>query len=317
MVIYYLSILPIWALLTLHNTWGILNVFYIVWLRPMRGGLIDENHLIATGINPQTKKPIWNDNVIFRSQRKKIFEDDKTDEDIINAVGDYMRKMFLHSVATPEHPQGRPFRMPPAINYIHGSLQYNGGFLIFDDFADAISHFTDWRFKRDFLRFIHLEKREPITVFRNRDYNREEYLEFVCFLRTMFPYFSNSNGNKQRIGWGNPAPYASVNTITGYWKNDTYKFYSEKGRDTLCRPPVHKNYFQEKQYAGPRNYTLPPEKFLARFTDRRVVARGEKGNLFFVDLRKIMKGYRFKPEALPHLLDRLAEKIANYNPRNR
>lgn len=317
MILYYLSIFPIWLLLTLHNTWGILNVFFIVWLRPMRGGLVSEDHPIAQGINPKTQTPIWPENIVYRSPRKKTYEADQSDEAIITAVGDYMRKVFFNSVSTKEHPQGKPFRMPPAINYIHGGLQYNGGFLIFDDFEDAISHFTDWRFKRDFIKFIWTEKREPITVFRNKDYDRNQYLEFVCFLRTMFPYFSNSNGNKQRVGWGNPAPYASVNTITGFWKNDTYKFYSQKGRDSLCRPPVQRNYFLEPRYEGPRNYTLPPEKFLARFTDRRVVARGEKGNLFFVDLRKIVKGYRFNPEALPNIFDRLMEKLANINPRNR
>ena len=39
---YYVNVPRIWLQLTLHNTWGILNVLDIIWLRPMPGGMIDE-----------------------------------------------------------------------------------------------------------------------------------------------------------------------------------------------------------------------------------------------------------------------------------
>ena len=217
--------------------------------------------------------------------------------------------MIRKSAATPENPLGEKDRMPPAINYIHGGVQYNGGFLIFDDVKDALNHFSNKEFRKHFWNFIHTEKREPVTILRDRNYDREEFLQFVCFLRTLFPYFSNSNGNKKRIGWGNPAPFASVNTITGYWKNDTFKFYSKEKVKTVARSPIATNYFSLEAYLPTRSTFTAPEKYLARFTNDRVLARGEKGNLFFVDLRKIVRGYRFDPNALPHIGNRISERF--------
>ena len=199
--------------------------------------------------------------------------------------------------------------MPPAINYIHGGVQYNGGFLLFDDVKDAISHFSDPEFQKSFKKFVKTEGREPVTIIRDRNYDRNELLQFVCFLRTIFPWFSNSNGNKKRIGWGNPAPYPAINTITGYWKDDTYKFYKKETAMTAPRAPIKTKYFAHEVYVGERDYILAPEKFLASFTDNRVIARGEKGNVFFVDNRKLLRGYRFKGEQLPNIVDRLKEKV--------
>lgn len=309
-IIHLFNVAVIWTRLTIHNTWGIINVFNIVWVNPMKGGLLDENHPMATGINPATNQPIWPSNIIFQSLRDET-ADYESDEEIVCEVGNYMRKMVLASAATKEHPMGKPDRMPPAINYIHGCVHYNGGFLIFNDFKDAITHFTNREFQENFKKFVREEGREPVTLFRNKNYDRVEYLEFVCFLRTIFPWFSNTNGNKKRIGWGNPAPYPSVNTITGYWMVDTYKIYTENGRATVCRTPITKKYFTKSVYAGVRSEVLPEEKFLAEFTNNRVIARGEKGNMFFVDLRKLAKGYKFDPMKLPNITERLIEKIMN------
>lgn len=306
----WLKAIVIWTKLTFHNSWGIINVFNIVWLRPMKGGLLSEDHPMVTGIDPETKETIWKKNIIYQSPRSEDLNNAPSDEDIINIVGTHLSLMVKKSAARESHPFGKPDRMPPAINYIHGSVHYNGGFLIFNDFKDAISHFTNKEFQESFIRFVNEEKREPVTVFRNKEYEREEFLEFVCFLRTIFPWFSNSNGNKKRIGWGNPAPYPAVNTITGHWMTDTYKIYTPEGRKTVCRPPIAKKYFLKPLYVGPRDYTLPMEKYLARFTDKRVLARGEKGNLFFVDLREIKKGFLFDPsKELPSIVDRFKEKV--------
>jgi hypothetical protein len=304
---YYVKILPTWTMLTIHNTWGIINVFFIVWLRPMKGGMVDENHPLATGINPETNDYIWPENIIFKSPRKNEYPE--SDRDIVISAGKYMLGMIRKSASSEQYPNGQLDKMPPAINYIHGGVQYNGGFLIFDDFADAINHFSDREFRRSFLKFVFTEKREPVTLFRNRNYNREEFLEFACFMRTILPFFSNCNGNKKRIGWGNPSPYPAVNTITGYWMSDTYKFYDKSKVDSVMRPSIKTNYFTKESYCGVRSHTRRPEKFLANFTNDRVIARGEKGNMFFVDLRKIAKGYRFDPNNLPGLVDRLKEKF--------
>lgn len=306
-----LNATQVWTRLTAHNTWGIINVFFIVWVRPMKGGLLKQDHPMVTGINPETGDFIWKENIIFQSQRNEALNT-PSDIEIVTEVGHYMRKMVATSASTEEFPDGKPDRMPPAINYIHGCVHYNGGFLLFNDFKDAISHFSNKDFQKAFKKFVKDEGREPVSIFRDRNYDRMEYLEFVCFLRTVFPWFSNCNGNKKRIGWGNPAPYPSVNTITGYWMDDTYKIYSEKGRATVCRKPIAKKYFTETAYVGNRTTTKPEEKILAKFTNERVIARGEKGNVFFVDERKLKKGYKFNPsKRLPHIGDRLIEKMFN------
>lgn len=299
----------IWTKLTFHNTWGIINVFNIVWIRPMKGGLINDEHPMATGINPKSNSCIWPENIIFRSKRPEG-NDYPSDIEIVCAVGNHMKEMVCKSAASEAFPQGKPDRMPPAINYIHGAVHYNGGFLIFNDFKDAIAHFSNQEFRDSFVNFVKAEKREPVSIFRKKDYDRMEFLEFVCFLRTIFPWFSNCNGNKKRIGWGNPAPYPSVNTITGYWMDDTYKFYTQKGRSTLCRPPISKKYFLKESYTASRETILPEEKMLASFTNERVIARGKKGNVFFVDNRKLLKGYKFDPsQRLPNIIDRIGEKL--------
>ncbi len=307
-IIHLFNVAVIWTRLTVHNTWGIINVFNIVWVKPMKGGLLRADHPMVTGINPENNKPIWPSNIIFQSIRDES-SNYASDDEIVCEVGNYMRKMVLASAATPENPIGKPDRMPPAINYIHGCVHYNGGFLIFNDFKDALNHFTNVDFQNSFKNFVKSEGREPVTLFRNKNYDRVEYLEFVCFLRTIFPWFSNTNGNKKRIGWGNPAPYPSVNTITGFWMKDTYKIYSAEGRASVCRKPITKIYFEKKVYAGERSVVLPEEKFLAEFTNNRVIARGEKGNMFFVDLRKLAKGYKFDPANLPNITERMIEKI--------
>jgi len=305
--IYYIKIIPIWTLLTIHNIWGIINVFIITWLKPMKGGLVDENHPFATGINPDTGDYIWKENIVFSSKRKRAFP--HSDEEIVNQTGVYMSKMVKMSMQTPANEYGKKNRMPPSINYIHGGIHYNGGWLIFDDPKDAIRHFSDPRFALEFLRFIYKEKREPVTLLRDRQYDRQELLEFVCFLRTLLPYFSNSNGNQKRIGWGNPAPFASINTITGFWKNDTYKIYNKKTNIRAARSAITNKFFLHDNYYGGRDTALWPEKYLAKFTDQRVDARGEKGNLYFVDLRKINRGYKFDGGALPSIKDLISKKI--------
>jgi hypothetical protein len=306
-----LNAIWVWTRLTVHNTWGIFNVFFIVWVRPMAGGLLKEDHPMVTGINPETNDFIWKQNIVFQSVRDESLAA-PSDLEIICDVGNYLRKMVANSASTAENPKGKADRMPPAINYIHGAVHYNGGFLIFNDFKDAISHFSNKDFQNSFKKFVREEGREPVSVFRNRNYDRMEYLEFVCFLRTIFPWFSNCNGNKKRIGWGNPAPYPSVNTITGYWMDSTYKIYTEEGRKTVCRPAITVKYFTEAVYVGERTTTKPEEKLLAKFTNERVIARGEKGNVFFVDERKLKKGYKFNPAGkLPHIGYRLMEKCFN------
>jgi hypothetical protein len=306
---YYFRVARNWAQLTVHNTWGILNVLDIIWMRPMHGGLIDEHHPFCTGIDPRTGESIWWSNVLFRTTPSESWEHENApdpDEVIIGKVGDYLRKQVLQAAATAEHPTGRAARMPPGILYLHGGVHYNGGWLLFNDFKEAIEHYSDPRFRAELKRFVREQKREPITIFRDRDYDRTEFARFVCFMRSVLPWFSNSNGPKKFVLWGNPSPYPAVNTITGNWIADCRALKTEEGRETVARPPFPAgHYFQDGPYQGETSRTRWPEHLLAFFTEKRITMRGEKENLYFVDKRKLKAGYRFGPAPTPSPLQRM------------
>ena len=313
---YYASVPKNWLQLTAHNTWGILNVLDIIWLRPMQSGLIDESHPFCTGLDPATGRTIWNSNVLFRTPPRESWPDGHREPDpddvIVEKTGDHLRRQVCFAAASAEHPKGQPAPMPPGILYLHGGVHYNGGWLIFNDFAEAIEHFTDPRFAGEFRRFAREQRREPVTIFRDRDYDREEFARFVCFMRTVFPWFSNSNGPKKIVLWGNPAPYPAVNTITGHWIHDCRLLKSPTGRGAVARPPIPAGrYFQDSPYHGDRRTTLWPEHLLARFTEKRIALRGERENLYFVDKRKLKRGFRFGPEPIPNPLRRAARRLAS------
>jgi hypothetical protein len=299
---YYLLVPIIWLRLTLHNTWGILNVLDLIWLRPMPGGLIDEAHPFCTGLDPATGEPIWNSNVLFRSPRREHWPGPlapDSDTEIIHKVGDHLRKQVLMAAASAAYPTGRPSPMPAGILYIHGAVHYNGGWLLFNDFKDAIRHFSDPHFAAEFRRFVKEQKREPVTLFRDRDYDRAEFARFACFLRTILPWFSNCNGPKKFVLWGNPSPYPAVNTITGHWITATCALKTEAGRRSVARPPIPAGrYFQSGPYHGERSTTRWPERLLAALTEKRIALRGARENLYFVDKRKIKRGLRFGPEPM-------------------
>jgi hypothetical protein len=296
---YYAAVPRNWLQLTVHNTWGILNVLDIIWLRPMRGGLIDEKHPFCTGLIPETGETIWGSNLLFATPPRVPWPGTippEPDSEILNRIGSHLARQVRQAAASPDHPHGQPSRMPPGILYLHGGVHYNGGWLLFNDFTEAIAHFSDRRFAREFRRFVREQKREPITLFRDRDYDREAFARFVCFLRTVFPWFSNSNGPKKFVLWGNPAPYPAVNTITGHWIQDCRALKTAAGRARVARGPIPAGrYFQDGPYAGERSTTRWPEHLLARVTRRRIALRGARENLYFVDKRKLNQGLRFNP----------------------
>jgi hypothetical protein len=308
---YYALVPKNWLLLTVHNSWGILNVLDIIWLRPMPGGLIDEDHPFCTGIDPRTREPIWKSNLLFATPRRAQWPGEvepEPDDVILDRVGRHLSHQVRQAAASSVHPQGQASRMPPGILYLHGGVHYNGGWLLFNDFKEAIGHFSDPKFAAEFRRFVREQRREPVTLFRDRDYDRAEFAKFVCFLRTIFPWFSNSNGPKKFVLWGNPAPYPAVNTITGNWITDCRALKSAEGRRTVARPPIPaRRYFQNGPYSGERSTTRWPEHLLALFTERRIALRGERENLYFVDKRKLKAGLRYGPEPIPSLWQRIVQ----------
>lgn len=309
----YLASVPfIWLRLTLHNSWGILNVLDIISVRPMRGGLIDHDHPFCTGIDPATGRSIWHSNVLFRSPPRQDWSAGQrpdSDHEILEKVGGHLARQVLMAASSAGHPNGTPAPMPAGILYLHGGVHYNGGWLIFNDFTEAIEHFTDRRFAAEFRRFVREQGREPVTLFRDRDYDRAAFARFVCFMRTIFPWFSNSNGPKKFVLWGNPSPYPAVNTITGNWIHDCRLLKTAAGRRAAPRPPIPAaRYFQNGPYHGSRSTTLWPENLLAWATERRIRWRGERENLFFVDKRKLKAGLRFGPEPTPPLWQRVLRR---------
>lgn len=302
-IAYYLSIPAVWGYQFFHNAHGVLRVMDITRFRPMPAGLLPPDHPWVTGLNPATGRPVWHDNVVFRTPRDGLTPPDAPADDlIVQRVGRFLAAQVARSVVVPEVPWGLRRRMPHAINYIHGTAHYNSGLLLFNDFADGFFHFSDTRFAAEVRRFIRQERREVLLIFRQRRYTAREYAYFVAFLRTIFPWFCNSNGPRKRVLWGNPSPFPVVNIIGGNWIRDVYRLKSEMGRAAVVRPPVpHATYFQKGPYRGDRCQARWPEKLLAHWTTWRVRQRGSKGGLFFVDRRRLLSArlQREKAQGIP------------------
>jgi hypothetical protein len=288
-LLYYLAIPGVWVRQFFHNAHGILRVLDITRFRPLPPGLIDPAHPWATGLNPATGEPVWHENVLYRSARPTADDDLPPDEYVVERVGQFLAQLAAQSAVMPEIPWGPERRMPHGINYIHGAAHYNSGILIFTDFADATEHFTDRRFAAEVRRFAREERREVMVMFRRRDYSTTDYAYFVGCLRTLFPWFCNSNGPQKRVLWGNPAPFPVANIITGCWIRDVYRLKRPGGAAAVVRPPVPAGrYFTAGPHRGWRREPAWPEKLLARCTHWRIRRRGSRGGLFFVDRRRLI-----------------------------
>ncbi len=304
--VYYAKLPFTFAKMWCHNLDGILHVLDIIRFRPMPAGLVRADHPWVTGLDPRDGEPIWWKNVIYRAPRARFDEaderavpqtddqvsddvlDDVPDEVIVQRVGRFMANLVARSVPDPELPWGPQRRLPHGINYLHGAVHTSAGILIFNDFKDAIFHFTDPAFRREIRRFAREERREILLLFRTRDYDVAEFAFLVSFLRLAVPWFSNSNGPRKHVLWGNPAPFPVVNIITGFWKTDTYRLKTRPNSLDLVRETIPAGrYFQHERYRGSRERARWPEKLLAVYTYLRIRARGARGGLFFVDRRKL------------------------------
>ena len=292
-VLYWLLLPVTYWRMWFHNMHGIFHVLDIMRFRPMPKGLLDREHPWVTGLPPGESQTIWERNVLFCSPcadyshlpPSRRPEDDLA---IVNRIGRYMARIVSKSVEGANIPWGPKRRLPHGINYLHGAVHFSAGILVFNDFRDAVYHFTDPAFVREIRRFARQERREILLLFRDRDYDCADFADLVSFLRLALPWFSNSNGPKKHVLWGNPAPYPVVNVITGHWITDTYRLKTEINSRGLARPPApQRTYFQQPAYRGARTHVRWPEKFLSIYTYFRIRARGERGGLFFVDRRKL------------------------------
>lgn len=283
---YWLGLPLRWAHQVMHNGMGVARVLDITRFRPLKHGLLPANHPWATGVNPATGKHIWPENVVFRTRRGPECESLHSDEVVLEATGRFLACRVAQSCGETEIPQGVRRRMPHGINYIHGSCHYNSGILLFTDFKEAWRHFTCGRFRDEVRRFVRLERREVLILFRKREYEPKEFAYFACSLRTLFPWFCNANGPKGKVLWGNAAPFPAANLITGRWADDVYALKKPGGAAKVARPAISPRYFQGAPYHGARDGAIWPEKLLAWITSWRVRSRGERGGMFFVDRRE-------------------------------
>lgn len=271
-----------------HNGHGIVRVLDITKFRPMKAGLVGLDHPWVTGINPATSRPIWNENVIYKSSRDSSSEDLPDDETVVYATGKFLAERVRQSAVLPELPIGPKRRMPHGINYLHGVSHYNSGILVMNDLEDGYRHITDYRFQKELKRFVREERREVLFVFRNREYSPREYAYFSCCMRTLFPWFCNPNGPKDKVLWGNAAPFPAANLITGNWVTDLYRLKQPGGDVAVAKPAIAPaKYFTNGPYDRGRSHAYWPEKLLAWGTYWRVRMRGKKGGMFFVDRRKV------------------------------
>lgn len=277
--------LPIrWGRQMLRNSHDILRVIDLTQRRPMPAGLVSLEHPWVTGRCPESGQLIWPRNVIYWTPRSTRFSSSPTDDSIVVATGRFLAHRVRQSAVLPELPQGPRRRMPHAINYMHGSSHYNSGIVLLNDLDEGYRHFTDCRFRRELERFVSRERREILIVFRDRDYVPRDYAEFSCCLRTLFPWFCNPNGPAGDVLWGNYAPYAAANLITGDWVEDVYSLLKPNGSERVIRPAIRPAmYFSEGGYGVGRSRPRWPETLLAWANYQRVRLRGAKGAMFFVD----------------------------------
>src|ERR1043165_8046353 len=110
LLFYYARVPVTWTALTVHNGWGILNVLDLIWLRPMRGGLIDARHPFCTGLDPATGEPIWHRNIVFKTPRRDSWPNPALapdcDDEILEKVGSHLRRQVLMAARSAGHPNG-------------------------------------------------------------------------------------------------------------------------------------------------------------------------------------------------------------------
>jgi hypothetical protein len=284
---YWLGLPLRWAYQVAHNGHGILRVLDIIGWRPLPGGLIGPDHPWATGLDPAAGRPVWHDNVLYRSPREPADAGLPADDEVVTRTCRFLAERAAQSAVLPEIPPGPGRRMPHGINYIHGSSHYNSGILVFTDFADGLAHLTDARFRAELRRFVRWQRREVLILFRRREYTPREFAYFSCCVRTLFPWFCNANGPRGRVLWGNASPFPAANLITGAWIRDVYALKRPGGAAAVVRPPVAAGeFFRDGPYGAGRRHFRWPEKLLAWVTYWRVRLRGGRGGMFFVDRRR-------------------------------
>jgi hypothetical protein len=286
-IVYLPRALWYWTYSNGHMIKQTVQVLDFMWLHRVGPGLLPGDHPWLTGVMPGSTDTIWSRNIVFASPRGEHVADAEPDERIVTHIGRFLAAMVQRSnTSDPEIPQGRKRRMPHAVNYLHGPVHYNGGYVIFDDFPDAMRHLSDRHFAAEFLRFARNERRELTIVLRTRSYDPEEYAWFVAFVRAHLPWYANGNGpTKKRVLHGTPSPYPAVNPINGSWIADVTDL--QRGQfDALVRPPIAARYF-DGTYCGTQTDFTWLERLHAWLQYLVTAAKGFQGGLVFTKRRLI------------------------------
>lgn len=273
-----------WLRGVIRNNHDVCRVLDLTQIRHVSPGLVGLEHPWVTGVNPQTGKHIWEENVLFRTPRSPSLSHSMSDRVVLYATGRFLAHRVRQSAVTPESPTGPQRRMPHAINYMHGASHFNSGIVLLNTLEEGYRHFTDPVFRREIRRFVAEENREVLILFRERQYTLREYAYFSCCLRLNYSWFCNPNGPQGNVLWGNFGPFPAANLITGAWAKDVYQLLQPDGAAAVVRPAIDTHrYFQGIQTVFGRTTSRWPERMLARFNDWRVRLRGIGGGLRFVD----------------------------------
>jgi hypothetical protein len=275
-----------WTHSTLHNLRGVLAVLDLMALRRLRPGLIPADHPWVTGVSPHTQALVWPDNIVFASTRPAGRPDLPSDDRIVTTLGRFLASMVKRSIRVDEIPHGPKRRMPHAVNYIHGTVLYNGLFVIFNDFEDAIAHMSDETFVREFKRVAREERREITIVLRDRNYLELDYAFFMGFVRSTLPWYANGNGPRKKVFYGGVAGFPAINTINGSWITDMNNLRRGK-HESLVRPPVNRHLYFQRTYRGERTEPSRAERVFAWCNYQVVRFRGAQGGLVFTRREKI------------------------------
>jgi|SRR5215212_3002638 len=279
-----------WVHSNVHNAYITMRVLDYMLVHRLGTGRLTADHPWATGMQPENGMPVWPDNILYASPRRRAWTgpEPESDDTIVTKIGAFMAGMVSRStIAEPGIPQGPKRRMPHAVNLLHGTILYNGAFLIFDDFLDGKYHLSDRRFVHEIHRFAREEKREITVVLRERQYDPTEYAWFVTFLRSRLPWYANPNGpTAKRVLWGTPSPYAAVNPINGSWVGDVWQLTKPEGVPPV-RPPVEKARWFQGEFRGNQPHYSFLVRFHAWFSWCYIAVRRFQGGMLFTKRKLI------------------------------
>jgi hypothetical protein len=309
-----------------HNVGQAVKVLDLLKVRALKAGLINDNHPWVTGISPATGRPIWPDNIAYASPRKIDWKNAskypaEPDDVIVSRIGKFLATSVKKSTVVPEIPHGPNRRMPHVVNYLHGNVHFNGAFLIFNDFKDAMQRMSDPRFVAEMKRFAKVEKREVMIVLRERDYDPTDYAHFLGFVRATIPWYANANGPKKKVLWGTPSPYAVVNPINGTWSDQLYQLRNGD-IEGIVRPPIEAGKYFKDDYKGDRDEATLLEKLHTWGIYNLIKLRGFQGGFVFSD-RKVIEPAKYEDylktggkdfEAVSPVPNPLSEKESSGDP---